>query len=64
MAFAVSIVSQFMHSPGPKHFDAMYRILRYLKGTPGKGMLFKKRGHLQIEVYTDANRAKSITNKR
>ena len=31
-----------MHSPGPIHFEAMYRILRYLKGTPGKGILFQK----------------------
>ena len=37
IAFAVSMVSQFMHSLGPEHFEAVYRILRYLKGTPGKG---------------------------
>lgn len=29
IAFAVSMVSQFMRSPGPKHFKAVYRILRY-----------------------------------
>lgn len=44
-----------MHSPRPKHFDAVYKILRYLKGTLGKGLLFRKRGHLQVEAYTDAN---------
>ena len=46
IAFAVSVVSQFMHSPGSKHFEATYRILRYLKGTPGKGLLFQNRGRL------------------
>ncbi|XP_074556441.1 uncharacterized protein LOC141812295 [Curcuma longa] len=64
IAFAVSMVSQFMHSPGEKHFEAVYRILRYLKGTPGRGLLFKKHGHLQIEVYTDADWAGSVTDRR
>ena len=46
IAFAVSMVSQFMHSPGPEYFDAAYRILKYLKGTPKKGLLFQKHEHL------------------
>ena len=53
-----------MHLPRPEHFEAVYRILRYLKGTPGKGLLFKICGHLQIEVYIDVDWAGSITNRR
>lgn len=64
IAFPVSMVSQFMHSPGQEHFDAAYRILRYLKGTPGKGLMFWKRDNLQIEVYTDADWAGSSTDRR
>ena len=64
IAFPVSIVSQFMHSPGPEHFEAIHRILRYLKGTPGKGIFFKARGHLQVEAYTDADWAGCITDRR
>ena len=58
------MVSQFMHALGPKHFEVVYRILRYLKGTPGRGLLFKSRGHLQIETYTDADWAGSIVDRR
>lgn len=64
IALSVSMVSQFMHSPGPEHFEAFYKILRYLKGTLGKGQLFKNCGHLQIEAYTDADWARSITDRR
>ena len=42
IAFAVSRASQFMHSLGQEHFDVAYRILRYLKGTLGKGLMFCK----------------------
>ncbi|XP_027151936.1 uncharacterized protein LOC113751990, partial [Coffea eugenioides] len=35
IAFAVSVVSQFMHDPREKHLQAVNRILSYLKGTPG-----------------------------
>jgi len=37
IAFTVSLVTQYMHAPCQGHLDAVYRILRYLKETPGKG---------------------------
>ena len=33
IAFAVSIVSQFMSKAGPTHWMAVLCIMRYLKGT-------------------------------
>ena len=64
IAFSVNMASQFMHTPGPKHFEVVYRILRYLKGTPGRGLLFKSRGRLQIEACTDAGWVGSIVDRR
>ena len=55
IAFAVSVASQYMSDPRKKHMDAAYRILRYLKGTPGKGLFFRKQERRTIEVYTDAS---------
>lgn len=43
IAFAVSVVSQFMHSPTEECLEAIYWILKYQKGAPGKGLLFGKR---------------------
>lgn len=41
-ALSVSVVNRFMHSPYEEHLDAVYRILRYLKGTLGNGLFFEK----------------------
>ncbi|GKF10365.1 putative reverse transcriptase, RNA-dependent DNA polymerase, partial [Tanacetum coccineum] len=41
IAYAVGVVSQFMHQPQVDHMHAVLRIVRYLKGTTGHGVLFK-----------------------
>ncbi|XP_050889330.1 uncharacterized mitochondrial protein AtMg00810-like [Lathyrus oleraceus] len=64
IAFSVSVVSQFMHSPFEEHLEAVYRILRYLKENPVKGLLFKKTSERNVSIFTDANWAGSITNRR
>ncbi|KAH9698654.1 retrovirus-related pol polyprotein from transposon RE1 [Citrus sinensis] len=62
--FLVSVMRQFMHSPYEGHLEAVYRILRYLKGTPGKGLCFKKGVQRTIEAYTDADWTGSVTDIR
>lgn len=64
IAYAVSVVSQFMHNPKASHLTAVHRILQYLKGTPGKGILFKKGEGLTLEAYTDADYAGSMVDRR
>jgi hypothetical protein len=64
LAYAVSVVSQFMHSPNEVHMDAVHRILRYLKSAPGKGLMFSKHDHLEVEGYTDADWAGSINDRK
>jgi hypothetical protein len=44
-----------MHDPRTGHMEVVHRILRYLKGTPGRGIWFKKNGHLNLEGYCDAD---------
>lgn len=64
ISFVVSIVNQFRHAPTPVHMELVYRILKYLKGDPGKGLMFAKRDSLHVEAYTDADWAGSVLDKR
>ncbi|RVW73726.1 Retrovirus-related Pol polyprotein from transposon RE2 [Vitis vinifera] len=64
ISFPVSVVSQFLQSPCDSHWDVVIRILRYIKSTPGQGVLYENRGHTQVVGYTDANWAGSPTDRR
>ncbi|RVW74532.1 Retrovirus-related Pol polyprotein from transposon RE2 [Vitis vinifera] len=63
ISFPVSVVSQFLQSPCDSHWDAVIRILRYIKSTPGQGVLYENRGYTQVVGYTDANWVDSLTDR-
>ncbi|RVW82714.1 Retrovirus-related Pol polyprotein from transposon RE1 [Vitis vinifera] len=65
LAYALSVVSQYMHNPGEQHMNAVMHILRYLKNTPRKRILFAKNvDHQNIEVYIDADWAGAVDDRR
>ena len=64
IAYAVSIVSRYMHDPRTGHMEVVSRILRYLKSCPGKGILFSAHEHLRIEGYTDADWAGCLDDRK
>lgn len=43
IAYVVSVVSQFMHSPSEDHLNSALRILRYLKGSQGKRSMVQEK---------------------
>jgi hypothetical protein len=55
ISFVVNVVSRYMHDPKKGHMDAVYHILRYLKNALGKGLIFRKNGHMNIEDYCDSD---------
>ena len=61
IAYTVSVVSQFMHSLSKEHVAIVIRILSYLKKAAGRGLIFRKLGHLDVNGYTDADWADNIT---
>ena len=44
--------------------NAVTQILRYLKGTSRKGIMFSKNGHLEITRYTNADWARNISDRK
>jgi Reverse transcriptase (RNA-dependent DNA polymerase)/Integrase core domain/gag-polypeptide of LTR copia-type/GAG-pre-integrase domain len=55
IAFVVSYVSQFMQKPMRGHMDLVNQVLRYLKASPGRGIMMKKLGRFDIVGYADAD---------
>ena len=53
-----------MHAPRTVHLAAVHRILRYLKGSPGQGILSRSHGHAKAMAYTDATWAGSLTDRK
>ena len=64
IAFSVSVVSQFMSSPTIHHWAALEQILCYLKGAPGRGIVYTNHGHTHIECFSDADWAGSKIDRR
>ncbi|XP_024200110.1 uncharacterized mitochondrial protein AtMg00810-like [Rosa chinensis] len=61
---AVSLVSQFMHSPTTHHPQIVKRILRYLKGTVDRVIVMKNNGHFNLVGYSDSDWAANAIDQK
>ena len=65
LSFAVNLVCQFMHTPRVSHFQAVKRILRYLKGTIDLGLWFTKSSSPPyLTAFSDADWAGCSLDRR
>ena len=64
IAHSVSVVSQYMSFPTVDNWAAVEHILCYLKGAPGRGILYSNHGHNRVECFTDADWAGSKEDRR
>ncbi|KAJ9566234.1 hypothetical protein OSB04_002200 [Centaurea solstitialis] len=55
ISFAVNRLSQFMHAPSQKHWQALKRVLRYLKGTIHFGLFLKRNSPLHLTAFSDSD---------
>ena len=55
ICYSIHKLSQFMSSPKVTHSQASYRVLKYLKKTPGQGLFLFACSELRLKAYCDAN---------
>ena len=64
ISYAVHVVSQFMAAPRFPHYDAILKILRYMKGTIFDGLHFLSHSSLTLQAYSNADWAGDPTDCR
>lgn len=75
MMFVVSLISRYMENPTELHLQAAKKVLRYLKGTTGFGIFYKKGGDDgiffergggddELIAYTDSDYAGDLEDRK
>ena len=63
ICYAVGLVSRFQSNPSPKHWMAVKRILRYLKGTSDYVLCYRGK-NLRLAGYSDADWAGDLDQRK
>ena len=65
LCIAVNICSRFVEDPAERHYAALKRILRYLRGTKDLGLRYVSNSkHLCITGYSDSDFAGDVTDSK
>lgn len=64
LCYSVHTLAQFMQSPKDAHWNAALRVLHYLKGHPGQGLLLRRDSNLQLNAYCDSDYASCPLTRR
>ena len=64
IAHSASVVSQYISATTVDHWVVVEQILCYLKGVPGRGILYSNHGHNRVECFTDIDWAGSKEDRR
>ncbi|KAG7542180.1 Reverse transcriptase RNA-dependent DNA polymerase [Arabidopsis thaliana x Arabidopsis arenosa] len=55
LSYAIHILSQFMNNPQQAHWNAALRVVRYLKNSPGQGILLRANTTLTLSAWCDSD---------
>ncbi|XP_074293720.1 secreted RxLR effector protein 161-like [Silene latifolia] len=64
IAYSVSVVSRFLHSPTKQHLGAAKRISRYIARTAEKGIWYEASENFKLVVYIDSDWAGSLDDRK
>ncbi|KAG7571956.1 Reverse transcriptase RNA-dependent DNA polymerase [Arabidopsis suecica] len=55
ITYAVHKLSQFLAQPRTHHLEAAHRVIRYLKGDPGRGLFYSAHSEIRLQAFSDAD---------
>jgi len=55
ITYAVHKLSQYVSQPRKPHLDVVHHLLRYIKSSPGQGLVFSNSFSLQLKAFSDAD---------
>ena len=64
LSYAAHNLSQFSHAPRTPHFDALIKVLRYIKMCPGQGLHFPSNSPMKLQAYCDSDWASCPVTRR
>ena len=64
ITYAVNKLSQYSQAPRKDHQLAVYKILRYIKGTLGQGLFYSSKAELQFQMFADASYEDCLDTRR
>ncbi|XP_065368828.1 uncharacterized protein LOC135961258 [Calliphora vicina] len=64
ICYAINFLSRFGINPGRPHWEAVKRVMRYLKGTIDKGIVYKKQTEDEIKGFCDADWAGDVDDRK
>lgn len=55
LSYGVHVLSQFISSPRADHLTAAYKMVKYIKATPGQGLFYSSNSSLQLSAFCDSD---------
>ena len=64
ITFATQQLSQFLSKPSMTHYNAACRVVKYLKGSPGRGLFFPRKPEIQLLGFSDVDWGGCLDSRR
>jgi hypothetical protein len=64
LAFVTGMLGRYQSNPGPDHWKAVKKVLRYLQGTKNYMLKFRESDNLEVVGYSDADFAGCVDTKK